>query len=146
MPNSEVLPQTQGCTRAGYKQRESHYRHHDYGHGKAPPGKSSFRRRVVPAFLGRRGAPRLRAARTRSRLRHPRAYLHPDGLVRHAAHHLTDGPEELHQGLHEIGLSFVLIEPAKEHTDLWGRHSAHGTRPLSAPASTDAKGAAWLAS
>ena len=85
-------------------------------------GSPGFVGRAVPAFLGPRGTPRLRAARTQSALPHPRADLHPDGLVRHAAHHVADGPEELQQGLHEIGLSFVLIEPAKEHTDLWAGH------------------------
>lgn len=54
----------------------------------------------------------------------PRAYLHPDGQLRHAAHHAADGPEELQQGLHEVGLALVLVESAKEHGTLWGPHAA----------------------
>lgn len=53
-------------------------------------------------------------------LLHPRAYLHPDGLVRHAAHHVADGSEQLQQGLHEVRLPFVFIESTKEHTTLDG--------------------------
>lgn len=97
------------------------------------PVSPGFVGRAVPAFLGPRGTPRLRAARTQSALPHPRAYLHPDGLVRHAAHHIADGPEELQQGLHEINLSFVLIEPAKEHTGSVGRAQAHGRLLLPRP-------------
>lgn len=51
---------------------------------------------------------------------HPRAYLHPDGLVRHAAHHVADGSEQLQQGLHEVSLPFVFIQSAKEHRTLDG--------------------------
>lgn len=59
-----------------------------------------------------------------------RAYLHPDGLVRHAAHHVADGAEELQQGLHEVGLTFVFIESAKgKHTPLWAWRAALHLHP-----------------
>lgn len=57
-----------------------------------------------------------------------RAYLHPDGLVRHAAHHGADGVEQLQERLPEVGLALVLVEPAKD-TARWGAAAAPRPRP-----------------
>lgn len=57
------------------KQRESHYRHHDYGHGKASVSPDAGAQSLLSWVMGAHGQQRPHKVA----LQH-RYYLHPDGL------------------------------------------------------------------